>query len=165
MTGSCLEIKHRDHKTCTLHVSLSCVCVCLSTWNEARWQLRGGWGYSSPLRRWETASAVANCQRPPLDLRWNTSLSQTSGLETRGTEADMRGNKWKERRSMIACSNNNVFCLTSIHIWWGVTSGGQGAGWLSSDAARGSASTWASENKPIFSSTVICHAPAISRIN
>lgn len=38
-------------------------------------------------------------------------------------------------------------------------------GWLSSEAARGSASTLASENKPIFSSTVICHAPAISRMN
>ncbi|TNN54426.1 hypothetical protein EYF80_035335 [Liparis tanakae] len=54
---------------------------------------------------------------------------------------------------------------TSIQMWCGVTSGGQGTGWLSSDAARGSASTLASENKPIFSSTVICQAPAISRMN
>lgn len=57
------------------------------------------------------------------------------------------------------------FNLTSSHMWWGVISGGHGIGWLSSEAARGSASTWVSENKPFFSSTVICHAPAISRIN
>lgn len=54
---------------------------------------------------------------------------------------------------------------TSIQIWCGVISGGHGIGWLSSEAARGSASTWVSENRPIFSSTVICHAPAISRMN
>lgn len=46
-----------------------------------------------------------------------------------------------------------------------MTSGAQGAGWLSSETARGPASTLASENRPIFSSTVICQAPAISRIN
>lgn len=46
-----------------------------------------------------------------------------------------------------------------------MTSGAQGVGWLSSETARGPASTLVSENNPIFSSTVICQAPAISRIN
>lgn len=55
--------------------------------------------------------------------------------------------------------------LTSIQRKWGTTSGAQGAGWLSSDTASGPAPTWVSENKPIFSSTDICQAPAISRMN
>lgn len=55
--------------------------------------------------------------------------------------------------------------LTSIQRKWGMTSGAQGVGWLSSETARGPASTLVSENNPIFSSTVICQAPAISRIN
>lgn len=55
--------------------------------------------------------------------------------------------------------------LTSIQRKWGMTSGAQGVGWLSSETARGQVSTLVSENNPIFSSTVICHAPAISRMN
>lgn len=55
--------------------------------------------------------------------------------------------------------------LTSIQRKWGRTSGAQGVGWLSSETARGPASTLVSENNPIFSSTDICQAPAISRIN
>lgn len=60
-----------------------------------------------------------------------------------------------------------VVCViqTSIQRECGVTSGGRGTGWRSSDAAKGSASGSISEKRPIFSSTVICHAPAISRIN
>ena len=54
------------------------------TWNEIRWQPRGGWGCSLHRRRPGTESAAANCRRSPPDLRWNTSLSQTSGLETKG---------------------------------------------------------------------------------
>ncbi len=54
---------------------------------------------------------------------------------------------------------------TSIQSKCGVALGGRGSGWLSSEAAKGSASDSVSENKPIFSSTVICQAPAISRMN
>ncbi len=72
----------------------------------------------------------------------------------------MQHKKYEYYGSVLLCA-----IQTSIQSECGVTLGGRGSGWLSSEAAKGSASDSVSENKPIFSSTVICQAPAISRMN